>query len=284
MKDKSLKFDVISFANKTADWNILKDIISKSIENKKRLLLYVETLIRENFSGFSFKELLDKSQGVITNHSMYFDKINNKIVYKFDYSIKVLNENYSVNMEFIGKYITKEYNGKIYHNWMQFENNYETKYKNEFIKLHSLLSYNIGCNEMLIQDTDIIVKILQNKRLNRGFKGLSGLKYIRRLNTELKSTYEEYKKQRRLKIEAYNENKFLQDKNENLKKQMGFISQYFEAWESEIINVPKGKRKDFYNVDFISERPDLKKVLYESFINNYKVNLSLRKKALMNKG
>lgn len=64
-----------------------------------------------------------------------------------------------------------------------------------------------------------------------------------------------------------NENLELHKENINIKKQRGTINQYFNEWESNIINVPKGKRKTFYNNEFIINHPELSNHPYEKFIN-----------------
>ena len=89
-------------------------------------------------------------------------------------------------------------------------------------------------------------------------------------------TYEELIKQR-------DENISLNEQNENIKKQRGTINQYFPEWESQIVDISRGKRKDFYEKNFIKNKPELKNYPYEKFVNNYKSQICSRKKALHKK-
>jgi hypothetical protein len=81
-------------------------------------------------------------------------------------------------------------------------------------------------------------------------------------------------------INQKDKNLILEDKTENIRKQRGTINQYFNEWESKSIDIPKGKKEEFYKNEFIIDKPELKNYPYEKFKSNLKAQNSNRRKAL----
>ena len=124
-------------------------------------------------------------------------------------------------------------------------------------------------HKKIIRDQDSIIDNLRIDRINI-YNDL--IKANNRI-IELTNDKEE-------KIRIMNENLILNDKLTEYQKQLGFMNQYFNAWESESINIRKGYKSDFYYNEFIIDKPELRDVTYKQFTSNLKSQKSQRLNAL----